>query len=271
MLPTTRSVLAALLAAALALAGCVGTSSDEADALNQTNATSDASDATGSNEAPNVSLEANRTSGEAPLAVSFTLDGNDPDGDELSWTFDTGSEDAATNGTILPTTLNHTYSSEGSYTAQLSVTDGNATAAQTVTITVRAPENETRDDNGTQQADGPGSENQTAGNQTRDPVVLEGSALVGHPAHPLQCVRLGVDGDVHEIAPAEGGWSFGVAPADAFVVYWWGEDGFIGGGEANGTVPADATEAEVCMTTGHAMEDYTLTLWPPEHPEAGAV
>jgi len=93
---------------------------------------------TPSNRPPTATASANPTSGVAPLVVSFTGSGSDPDGTIASyaWTFGDGTTSSVRNPS-------HTYSSAGNYTATLTVTDNNGAAGSaTVNITVatnRAP------------------------------------------------------------------------------------------------------------------------------------
>ena len=71
------------------------------------------------NQSPNASFSASPTSGQAPLAVSFDASGSsDTDGSITSYAWSFGDGASATGSTA-----NHTYSSEGTYTAQLTVVD----------------------------------------------------------------------------------------------------------------------------------------------------
>ncbi|WP_402466319.1 ThuA domain-containing protein [Isoptericola aurantiacus] len=84
--------------------------------------------------APIARASADVTSGPAPLEVQFSSEGSrHPNGDPitLQWTFGDGSEPSSE---ANPT---HTYTEEGSYTAQLTVTDdGGQTGVANVTIVV---------------------------------------------------------------------------------------------------------------------------------------
>ncbi len=83
------------------------------------------------NRAPTARASASPTEGPLPLTVSFDGSGSsDPDGDTLSyaWTFGDG-----TSGTGA--TVTHTYTSGGTFVAQLSVSDGAASAQTSITIT----------------------------------------------------------------------------------------------------------------------------------------
>ncbi|MFF6888024.1 PQQ-dependent sugar dehydrogenase [Streptomyces sp. NPDC012421] len=88
--------------------------------------------------APTAQASADRTSGPAPLTVSFSSTGSaDPDGGALThaWTFG----DGATSTAASPT---HTYTANGQYTATLKVTDvtgKSATASVRITVGNTAP------------------------------------------------------------------------------------------------------------------------------------
>jgi endonuclease/exonuclease/phosphatase family metal-dependent hydrolase len=84
---------------------------------------------------PVVTVSANPTSGVAPLPVSFSSTASDPDGSiaSYSWTFG----DGQTSTQLYPS---HTYSSAGTYTARLTVTDNQgATASASVVVTANPP------------------------------------------------------------------------------------------------------------------------------------
>jgi PKD repeat protein len=85
------------------------------------------------NRAPTVQLTATPTSGKAPLTVSFTATGSDPDGDALTYTYDFGDGSKPATGR----TPSHKYSKAGTYTAKVTVTDtSGATGSAQVQITV---------------------------------------------------------------------------------------------------------------------------------------
>ncbi|ONK11351.1 PQQ-dependent sugar dehydrogenase [Streptomyces sp. MP131-18] len=73
------------------------------------------------------------TSGPAPLAVTFSAEGsNDPDGDEISYSWDFGDGNTSTEPNP-----SHTYEEDGTYTAELTVTDaGGLTGSASVPINV---------------------------------------------------------------------------------------------------------------------------------------
>jgi endonuclease/exonuclease/phosphatase family metal-dependent hydrolase len=84
---------------------------------------------------PVVTVSANPTSGVAPLGVSFSQTSSDPDGSIVSYNWNFG--DGQTTTQPYPS---HTYTSAGSYTARLTVTDnGGLTASASVVITVNSP------------------------------------------------------------------------------------------------------------------------------------
>jgi len=87
------------------------------------------------NRAPAVTASAAPTSGRAPLTVSFTADGSDPDGDQLDYVWDFG--DGSVSQERNP---DHTYSAPGTYTARVTATDPwGETAGDEIAITVAEP------------------------------------------------------------------------------------------------------------------------------------
>ena len=92
--------------------------------------------ATPGNLAPNAVITASALRGTAPLTVSLSGAGSsDPDGSLVAW--DWSFSDAAA---VSGTTTSRSYSTPGSYTAQLRVTDNSGlSASSSVTITVDAP------------------------------------------------------------------------------------------------------------------------------------
>jgi len=84
------------------------------------------------NDAPTVTLGADQTSGPAPLAVAFTATATDVDGDPLTYAWNFG------DGTTKPSgsaSEGHTYQATGPFTATVTVSDGQATAQASLTIT----------------------------------------------------------------------------------------------------------------------------------------
>ncbi|WP_049575985.1 PQQ-dependent sugar dehydrogenase [Streptomyces sp. SBT349] len=83
--------------------------------------------------APIAEASGDPTSGAAPLAVQFSSEGStDPDGDTLSYAWDFG--DGATSTEAAPS---HTYTENGDYTADLTVTDAaGLTASASVQVSV---------------------------------------------------------------------------------------------------------------------------------------
>ena len=93
------------------------------------------------NQSPVIdSAGADPSSGFAPLAVEFTVNASDPDGDDLtySWDFDgDGTEDSTEQNP------SHTYGAPGEYDAEVTVDDGNeGTARRTVTVSVLAEDDD---------------------------------------------------------------------------------------------------------------------------------
>ncbi|HEX2030825.1 MAG TPA: PKD domain-containing protein, partial [Actinomycetota bacterium] len=96
------------------------------------------------NQAPVADLGADPTSGDAPLTVSFDGSGSDdPDGVISSWSLDFGDEDSTSDQGAPPSSLGHTYTEPGTYTATLTVTDDDGdTDTDSVSITVNEPPNQ---------------------------------------------------------------------------------------------------------------------------------
>lgn len=195
----------------------------------------------------NITLSANVTSGIAPLDVSFLIESNNTDSQNTTWELEIESVDNA-NGTNFPAVVNITFEEVGNFTVGLNATSGNQTKQANIEISVLP-----------------------LPSTDAIAVIIEGTATLGHPGEAAVCVRNEIDGEIHEIAPAEPGWSYQITPVETFSVYWWSEPnplfamgGFVDAGEDSGTVPDDATHIEVCLQTGHTMEDYMVLLWDPE-------
>jgi PKD repeat protein len=143
-----KPLLAVFLLAALALAGCSGGGDDGDKAGPGSSSSTGSGSVTGTstapapkaNHVPSAALNASVATGASPLKVDFTVSGEDPDGDALSWTLAFG-DGNRTNGTSLPATASHTYNVTGNSTiaAVLTVSDGRLNATGNVTIRVTAP------------------------------------------------------------------------------------------------------------------------------------
>lgn len=95
-----------------------------------------------SNIPPTCTLTANPNSGEAPLTTDFSMTASDSDGTINSWELDIDNDGTAEyNGSGNPPASQlHTYSSSGTYIAELTVWDDDgATGTDTNTITVTEP------------------------------------------------------------------------------------------------------------------------------------
>lgn len=143
-----RAALAVLLLLTALLSGCAdGGKGGDGDATSSSTTTSgipvptgsgtssSSTSATGttgpaSNRAPTASLEA-RING---TSVRFNMTGTDLDGDALTWTLVLG-DGNQTNGTALPANATHVYKA-GNYTANLTVSDGKASATANVTLNI---------------------------------------------------------------------------------------------------------------------------------------
>ena len=81
------------------------------------------------NDPSTVDFTMNRSSGNAPLAVTFT-DASGPGGTNYAWTFGAGQ------GSASGTSANHTYNAAGTYTVTLTVTFPSGPVQATKSITV---------------------------------------------------------------------------------------------------------------------------------------
>ena len=148
--------LGLVLAAALLLAGCSGSTNDSSSAPRRedsktsappsetegpTSTTSQTSGPTtsggpGANRAPTVaSLVA---TGGAGLLVNYTFEASDPDSDPLTWSLDFGDGSAPATGSALPGQASHTFAAAGNFTATLTVSDGKASATKEALVNVVA-------------------------------------------------------------------------------------------------------------------------------------
>jgi PKD repeat protein len=87
------------------------------------------------NVAPNVEIGAAPASGNAPLDVLLSSEATDPDDDELTYLWEFGDGDTSSQ----EGSVRHVYRTAGTYTAKLTVSDGQASASATVSITVGNP------------------------------------------------------------------------------------------------------------------------------------
>jgi PKD repeat protein len=91
----------------------------------------------GTNQNPVISsATSDKTIGVASLPVNFTAAATDPDGDPVSYAWDFGD-----GGTATGATATHTYTTGGTFSAKLTVTDGkNGSATRTISITALPPD-----------------------------------------------------------------------------------------------------------------------------------
>jgi hypothetical protein len=83
------------------------------------------------NRPPVSAPAADPVTGSAPLSVRFTANASDPDGDALTYAWDFGDGQ----GSALSDPV-HEYAAPGTYTVQLTVTDGASSASATVVVVV---------------------------------------------------------------------------------------------------------------------------------------
>jgi PKD repeat protein len=176
----SRSLIAGLLALTLVGAGCVSTTSEEIDPQTAGNASADPAEDDRSTDQPVVAanLTANRTQGTAPLDVAFHLDAQQ----NASWTLATGNG-TTIEGQTLAANVDHTYTSAGNYTANLTVETDASSDVDTLEIRVEAaPSKGTQDTNETNETDeNDGSEEESGSSHDEAPDCLR---AVPEPADP---------------------------------------------------------------------------------------
>lgn len=140
-----KQALLALLLAVVTLAGCSGDGDEDALDTEHTDTDTETTPGNGTaNAAPVATLVADPAAPVAGEMVNFTWTVEDPDADDIDFTFDAdgdGSADTtgtllADNGTYAAFNFSFTYSVAGSFNATLNVTDGDASAQDTVVIEV---------------------------------------------------------------------------------------------------------------------------------------
>lgn len=166
----SKKLVACLLAIAFALAGCLGGDDDDVDTddddqkggangdggdddgdnKNGDNDNGDGSDDEEEevNEPPTVGLDADPVTGLSPLEVVFSLQADDPNGDNLTWTLFIEDDETIAEGTDnaadFPIEVTHEFTTNKypneNFTVALNITDGEFSRETNVTFAVdRAP------------------------------------------------------------------------------------------------------------------------------------
>ena len=153
-----RILLAVLAALVLALAGCTSSDDGGGDGTpTPTPTTSGPSPTTTTGPAPTTTTgpapttttppaentpptaTLSATTEEGTFNVSFSVDGADEDGDELTWTLDVdGDGEADYEGEDLPDEVVHTYAAAGNFTANLTVSDGQDETTRSVPVVLES-------------------------------------------------------------------------------------------------------------------------------------
>lgn len=266
-----RAILSLALLAALVLAGCTSSSSDESTSASTsatgkattpssgTKTESSSSTATGASASPTTAPAANRapiiaafsanvTGGAAPLTVGFSPNATDADEDALTFTLSFGDGSANATGRLPSANLTHIFTVAGNHTVRLVVSDGKAVANKTLQVQA------------------------TAGASAPPPsIVFEGSVVLPDPflLSLDSCIsalidggEVGVFGGVHQLpSDVEAAWSFAVTPASGWATFSSADGGTIAGNGNSGTVGEGVSMVIVCAS--EPMVDYTLTLMAP--------
>ncbi|HEX9816504.1 MAG TPA: PKD domain-containing protein [Candidatus Thermoplasmatota archaeon] len=142
-----KSVLAVVAVLVIAAtSGCLADpEAKDVDGAATTASVDSTSNETASNEtmnsAPVANLTADPDNGSAPLAVNFTINATDADGDNLTWSLDAdgdGTSDGNGTDADLPGNVSFAYAAAGLYNATLTVDDGTANTTATIAINVTA-------------------------------------------------------------------------------------------------------------------------------------
>lgn len=208
------------------------------------------------NRLPALDVVPDITSGEAPLTVNFTINASDEDGDALTWTIDfDGDAVADVEGNTTEAVVEHTFTDAGDHAVDVTVSDGtNTTTEQVVIEVVEAVAEFT----GPEPISHSGEMTYITQFGCIDPVAFATSAG-------------GEDGYYHWEAPVQAGWIYSVDPAEARFTDWWtGLDARVAQQGPVGTVPEGADNVGVCPETDTAEPQaaYTITFYPPDHPDA---
>lgn len=262
-----RPIITTLLLLVVGLAGCSSDPSD-ADPIETTTGTSTTTSTTTTsstgtsttttttsapaqqNKSPTASLSASIEAGEAPVAVEFTLEGADADGDALTWMFDAdedGTIDAE--GTDLPATVSFNYTTEGVYNATLTVSDGvNQTqAVRAIDVTAAVAQQE--------------GLILTGGVLFADPWAVALGGCLADAGRRDAGGPNGITGTEHAIAPEQWGWTYAF-DVTGVIAEFWSPDAILGAAAA-GTVPEGADSVVVCIDDPTVADvSYALSLQP---------
>jgi PKD repeat protein len=248
-----RRILALLLILALGFSGCLGLGGEAPG--NGDGAGKDASgpapeapadegdpgagegSAPPQNRAPSAAVVADVATGTAPLNVTFTIEGFDPDGDGLNWTLDFGDDSEGATGSTLPTTITHLYPA-GDHTAVLTVTDGALTTTAEAAMNVTAA------------PDLPNAAQTGTNVLCLDYLVLFN--LDGTHAPAAESERVEVEaGSSYTITADEG------VP---LIDFYDADGAYLSTHEAEGEVPGGAAYGYVCVTTTGMYPDVPVPL-----------
>ncbi len=248
-----RWSLTACLVLVVVVSGCSSKTPDDgttpspsSQTVSQTSsgsATSSASTAPAANQAPTGSMAVSVPGGAAPLNVSFTVEGQDADGDALNWTLAFG-DGNQTNGTALPANATHVFAVAGLYNSTFTIDDGVNQTSYHALVNVSA------------EASAKAALLFTGHVIFPDPVLsTEGECLFALSDQFGIPPGGGYAGDYFAFDPLGKGWTFSF-DVEGMIAYFGGNKG------PAGNVPDDAAGVQACSETA-VNTDYTLTLTPP--------
>lgn len=233
-----------LVAVSLVLVALAGCSDAKDDPVAQATSSS-ASSTTAATPLPNLPPTATVIAAVNGTEAAFTLNGTDPDGDNVTWTLHFGDNTTAANGTTLPASVNHTYAAPGNYSANLTVSDGNLTNSYTVNVTAVS---------------------------SAVAVSFTGHVLAPSPAYNTEgeCLEIILQspfgrsdfGAEFPVDAGTWGWAYAFDVAGMVAIFY--TEGFVDNLEEGsaGTVPDGAATVLACSESA-VDSDYTLTLTPP--------
>lgn len=266
------ALLAALLLSTLVLAGCSdkdkdgdgddtsatststtrGTTTGAATTSQPTTASTPTQPPTGppgepANTAPLGFIAAAPANASMPRTLNFTLNGTDPEGDNIVWDLAFG-DGNATSGALLPANASHQYAAVGLYNVTFTISDGRLQTTYNLTANITAG-------GGGTPLTIEGSSNGI--DPTADGLPLIGGCLGGGAEvpfggnwHPLDIV---IDGWAWTLTAGYNAWFLDAAGTA------------LGDGTDAGIVPAGTTEVDICTAdpTNLPTGTYTFVATPP--------
>lgn len=244
------ALLAALLLGTMVLAGC--SDDDGGDGDGTSSSTSASRTSTPTSTGTGTSTTSGTTTTEPPVpppgepdnaapvgslvaapafnvtfGINFTLNGTDPDGDNIVWDLLYG-DGNSTSGALLPANATHKYARVGSYNVTFTITDGRLQASYNVTINVTAGKLPPLTIEGGSSGIDP----------TASGLPMIGGCLLASSPEPT-------GGGSHTLDTVIDGWAWTLT-AGYRVWFNDAEDSSLGNGAGSGAVPAGTASLVIC-------------------------